>query len=182
MDRTPNTDTVYQDNPKPDPLAPPRFTAGAARRARQVVALRPDFMKPIRRLWTSLGTGSHRARVLAGIVLVALAGGILGGLLAANRDHERGIDAGSLAAGAEASPHPDRPASSVSKAKEPEPISQPADFGRPSEFEGPEFERAVVELRKRRLTSRARKAYKVATIYPRDYEPSHRERKRERKH
>lgn len=178
MDRIQNQDTVYQDNPKPDPLAAPRFNAGAARRARQVVALRPDLMRPVRRLWAFLGTGSHRARLLAGIVLVALAGGVVGGLLAANSDHEGGIDAGSLAAGAEARPQTDRPAEPVSKAKKPQPSSQPGDAGRPAKFDGPEFERAVVELRKDGSSSRPRKAYKVATIYPRDYEHSRRERKR----
>jgi hypothetical protein len=178
MDRIQNDGTVYQDNPKPDPLAPPRFNARAARKARQVVALGPDFMRPVHRLWASLGTGTYRSRLLAGIVLVALAGGVVGGLLAANRDHEGGIDTGSLAVGAEAEPQTDRPAEPVSKTKKPEQISQPANAGRPAEFEGSEFERAVVELRKHRSSSRPRKAYKVATIYPRDYEHSGRERKR----
>jgi hypothetical protein len=181
MDRIQNTDTAYQDDSQPDPPAPPRFTVEAARRARQVVALRPDFMRPVRRLWASLGTGTHRTRLLAGIVLVALAGGVAGGLLsAANNDNEQGIDTGSLAAGADARSQTDNP-QPVSRSKEPEPASQPMNPQPAAEFEGPEMERAVVELRKRRPSSRAKKAYRVGIIYPGDYDFG-RGRKRGRKH
>lgn len=182
MDRIQNADTAYQDDSKPDSPASPRFTRGAARRAQQVVALRPDFMRPLRRLWASLGTGTHRARLLAGIVLVALAGGVVGGLLAAaNNDHEQGIDAGSLTAGAEARSQTLN-SQPISKSKELEPISQPANPEPPAEFAGPEIERAVVELQKRRSPARAKKAYRVAIIYPSNHDNFGREPKRGRKH
>jgi hypothetical protein len=181
MDRIQNTDTPYQDDSKLDPPAPPRFTVEAARRARQVVALRPDIMRPVRRLWASLGTGTHRSRLLAGIVLVALAGGVAGGLLAAtNRNHEGGIDARSLTTGADARSQTDNP-QPLSRSREPEPISQPANPGPAAEFEGPEMERAVVELRKR-SPSRVKKAYRVAIIYPADHHDFGRKHKRGRKH
>jgi hypothetical protein len=182
MERIQNTDTAYQDDSKPVPSVPPRFTKGAARRARQVVALRPDFKRPFRQLWASLGTGTQRTRLLGGIVLVALAGGVAGGLLAAaNKDHRRRMDAGSLTAGAEAKSQTDN-TQPVSRSKESEPTSQPANREPSAEFVGPGMERAVVELRKRRSPSRARKAYRVAIIYPGDNDDFGRERKPGRKH
>jgi len=182
MDRIQKPDTAYQDNSQPAPLATPPFTTGAVRRARQVVALRPDFLRPLRTVWESLGTGTHRARLLAGMVLVALAGGMVGALLAAaNRDHERGIDAASLSTGADATVEVSDP-KPISKPKEPEPISQAADPDLDMEFEGSGMERVVKELQKRPSPSRAKKAYRVAIIYPRDYDGSRQERKRGRRH
>jgi hypothetical protein len=146
-----------------------------------VVALRPDFMRPFRRLWASLGTGTHRARLLAGIVLVALAGGAAGAFLAASdSDHERDFDAGSLTVGADQTSHTDTP-QPISRSKEPEPELRPANPAPAAEFEGPEVERAVSELRKRRSPSRAKKAYRVAVIYPNAYDDFDRGRKRGRK-
>ena len=181
MERIQNKDTAYQDDSQRTSLTPARFTMGTARRARQVVALRTDLMRPFHRLWASLGARSHRAKLLAGIVLVALAGGVAGVFLAtANNNHETGVDAGSLRVGAEARTQNDN-LQPISKAKEPEPKSQPADRGTPAEFEGPEMERAIVELQKRRAPSRAKKAYRVAVIYPGTYDSS-RGRKRGGKH
>jgi hypothetical protein len=180
MERIQKPDTAYQDNSQPAPLAPP-FTNGAVRRARQVVALRPDFLKPFRVLWESLGTGTHRARLLGGIVLVALAGGMIGALLAAaNRDHEPGIDPASLTTGANAQVESSNP-QPVPKSKGPEPKSRVAAPGPDQEFEEPEMESLARELRKR-PSSRAKKAYRVAIIYPRDYEETRQERKRGRRH
>jgi hypothetical protein len=181
MERIQKPDTAYQDDSNSDPVSPPRFTSGAARRARQVVALRPDFMRPIYQVWASFGTGAQRTRLLAGIVLVALAGGVAGGLLAAaNSEPVPVIDAESLSAGADARSQTDAP-QSVSTPKGPERISQPSGPGRLDRFEGPEVERAVAELRKRRSPSRARKAYRVAVIYPGDYGDFGRARKRGQK-
>lgn len=181
MERTQKPDTAYQDDSKRAPVSPPRFTAGAARRARQVVALRPDFMKPIHQVWESLGTGAYRRRTLAGIVLVALAGGVAGGLLAAaNNDHEPGINVESLTAGADAGSQTES-SQPVSRPKEPERISQPADSGPTSTFERREMERAVAELQNRRSPS-PKKAYRVAVIYPGDSGDPGRGRRRVRKH
>ena len=82
MERIQKPDTAYEDDSKREPVGTPRFTAGSARKARQVVALRPLLWRPINQVWASLGTGAHRTRLLAAIALVALAGGIAGGLLA----------------------------------------------------------------------------------------------------
>jgi hypothetical protein len=49
-------------------------------------------------------------------------------------------------------------------------------------FEGPEVERAVAELKKRQSSSRGKKAYRVATIYPDGSGEFGRERKQRKKH
>jgi hypothetical protein len=166
MDRTQSGDTAYEDDSNISPPAPPRFSAAAARRARQVVSLRPDWVGSLRRQWAALGTGTHRTRLVAGVVLVALAGGVVGGLLAAaDNDQKQAIDAPSLAAGAGAKSQPDNPIPTSQPANR-EPISQPAPPESQIEFEGPAIERAVVELKRRRSPSRKRKAYRVAVIYP----------------
>jgi hypothetical protein len=179
MERIQKTDTAFPDDSVESP-PPPRFTRGAARKAQQVVALRPLILRPLQRLWTSLGTGSHRARVITGIILFAIAGGVAGGLLAtASNNSERAIDAESVTAGANASAQNDN--------AEPLPGSRvgPSKLANPwpaSEFEGPGLDRMVAELRKRRPHTKAKKAYRVAVIYPDVDDDFDHRRKRGRKH
>ena len=184
MDRIQKPDTAYQDDSQSSTSLTPQFNVRTARRARQVVALPSNFTRQIHRLWASLGSATYRAKLLAGIVLVALAGGVSGVFLAAaNKD--RTIDDGSLTVGAEAKSQTDDPPQPTSSAKEPKRISRPSDPGPQAEFDRPEMERLVVELGKRQSPSRQKKAYRVATIYPRDlgdYNDSHRGRKHGKKH
>jgi len=181
MDRIPNTNTAYQDDSQTNRLSTPRFTRGAARRAQQVVALRPDFLRPVRPLWRSLAAQSYRTKVLAGIVFVAIVGSVVGGLLAAvNNANEDRIGAETLATDSDANTQFESSQSTLKPKREVglSPVKTESMMG----FDGPEVERAVAELKKRQSSSRGKKAYRVATIYPDGSGDFGRERKQRKKH
>lgn len=181
MDRIPNTNTAYEDDSQTNRLSTPRFTRGAARRAQQVVALRPDFLRPIRHLWESLGAQSYRTKVLAGIVFVAVVGSVVGGLLASvNNANEDGINAETLATDVEVKSESE---SSQTTPKPKREVQQPPSKTESMmDFDGPEIERALAELKKRQSSSRGKKAYRVATIYPDGSGEFGREPKQRKKH
>ncbi|HET6647024.1 MAG TPA: hypothetical protein VFH01_06825 [Pyrinomonadaceae bacterium] len=181
MDRIPNTNTAYQDDSHTARLSTPRFTRGAARRAQQVVALRPDFLRPVRSLWRSLAAQSYRTKVLAGIVAVAIVGSVVGGLLAAvNNANEDRIEAETLATDSDAGTQFESSQPTFKPTREVHvPASKTETMMR---FDGPEVERAVAELKKRQSSSREKKAYRVATIYPDGSGEFGRERKQRKKH
>jgi hypothetical protein len=181
MDTIQNRDNSYEDDSTLGSPARPRFTRGAVRTAHQVVALRPAILRPVQRLWSSLGTGTYRAQLVAGIALFAIAGGVTGGLLAtAGNNRERAIYGESVTAGADASTQSD--ISEPVSGSMVEPAANRAKSGPLTEFEGPEVERAVAELRRRRPATKAKKAYRVAIIYPDDDDNFEYRRKRGRKH
>ena len=181
MDRIPNTNTAYQDDSQTNLLSTPRFTRGAARRAQQVVALRPDFLRPVRTLRRSLAAQSYRTKVLAGVVVVAMVGSVVGGLLAAvNNANEDRIDTETLASDSDANTQFESSQPTFKPKREIHVLPNKTEtmMG----FEGPEVERAVAELKKRQSSSRGKKAYRVATIYPDGSGEFGRERKQRKKH
>ena len=181
MDRIPNTNTAYEDDSQTNRLSTPRFTRGAARRAQQVVALRPDFLRPVRALWRSLAAQSYRTKVLAGVVVVAMVGSVVGGLLAAvNNANEGGIDAETLATDVEVKSESESSQTTPKPKREVQP--PPSKTESAMGFGGPEIERALEELKRRESSSRGRKAYRVATIYPDGSGEFGRERKQRKKH
>jgi hypothetical protein len=110
-----------------------------------------------------------------------MVGSVVGGLLAAvNNANEDRIEAETLASDSDANTQfeSSQPTFKPKREVQVPPSKTETMMG----FEGPEVERAVAELKKRQSSSRGKKAYRVATIYPDGSGEFGRERKQRKKH